>query len=297
MTDMLKEYESATPKDYWNIGGGAKKAVAHYTTFSGALGIIKSKKLWATNIHYLNDYSEFNNGINMSIDEMKRRSKNANKFERNLLYACIDRIERISKISIYVASFCEDNNILSQWRGYAGGSGVSMLFSYERLQNIAYEQGFRLVKCVYSDDHKRQIISNIIDKCMDMQSGFRDEAAALESAVAHIHTFFITYFPAFKDTAFSEEQEWRLVSQPTSCLDAGVGFRTTATMLIPHFEINLDCNQIIEHDKTDIGLRAIMVGPNTNRELALDAITMLLHKENIFWSHIDRSAAPYRPNI
>jgi hypothetical protein len=45
------------------LGDPGDQIFYHYTSQRGLLGIIKEKKIWATNIRYLNDEREFDYGI------------------------------------------------------------------------------------------------------------------------------------------------------------------------------------------------------------------------------------------
>ena len=46
------------------------REVFHYTTASAALKIIESGKLWATDIHFLNDSSEWNYTVDVVISAL-----------------------------------------------------------------------------------------------------------------------------------------------------------------------------------------------------------------------------------
>jgi len=55
---------------------------------------------------------------------------------------------------VYTASFAEDDDLLSQWRGYGAGGGVCLGFVVSDLQRVAERAGFRLVKCIYEQSQK-----------------------------------------------------------------------------------------------------------------------------------------------
>jgi len=60
------------------------KHLYHYTSQKGLLGILQSKKLWMTNILYLNDSSEFLYTVDLvktELENYKNLSKGRSKIE------------------------------------------------------------------------------------------------------------------------------------------------------------------------------------------------------------------------
>lgn len=98
----------------------------HYTTVNGLQGILETNRLWASAAYYLNDSSEVEYGSHLLHDELSVwRTANQNNpcFAADVLQG-LDEIfssplSRISRTStIYVTCFCENGNLLSQWRAY-----------------------------------------------------------------------------------------------------------------------------------------------------------------------------------
>jgi hypothetical protein len=62
------------------------KALYHYTSQAGLIGIVKSMKLWATSIRYLNDSREYNHDRDLLLsvidDTMRTVSEPARDFLR-----------------------------------------------------------------------------------------------------------------------------------------------------------------------------------------------------------------------
>src|SRR5262249_11724987 len=108
----------------------------HYTSQEGLLGIIDSSSLWATNIGYMNDATEFTldlklitqqivhaipklkADVNFFTERLPLQAEQADiKAQRaTLLWKLANNKEGTS---MCVACFCEDDDLLSQWRGYA----------------------------------------------------------------------------------------------------------------------------------------------------------------------------------
>jgi hypothetical protein len=103
--------------------------VYHYTTNEGLKGIIESKSLWATGGYYLNDTSEIEYGCRLAANSLKEKLGYAEtEFARGVLNRARDDLrdpaqQAMRITNYYVACFCENDNLLSQWRTY-GHSGI-----------------------------------------------------------------------------------------------------------------------------------------------------------------------------
>jgi hypothetical protein len=138
--------------------------------------------------------------------------------------------------------------MLSQWRGYAGdGTGVSVGFDFKKMPVKAYlplsmvvpEVGLR--KIIYDVNHQNARVAEIFGKCA---------AASDFTAVAEIVSALQECTVLFKNPAFQEEAEWRLVHGPLvmvpydTTLDYGVGLgfhvkhRVTDNALVSYYELS-----------------------------------------------------------
>src|SRR5437870_645631 len=113
----------------------------HYTTQRGLLGILRDNCMWATAAHYMNDSSEYVNGLELIGDALRAESKKAiSKKEAANLSAITEALSPFS--SICVVSLSSKSDLLSQWRAYAGSSGgfaLGMRSAY--LRQAAKPQG------------------------------------------------------------------------------------------------------------------------------------------------------------
>ena len=107
----------------------------HYTDANGLLGIIQSQTMWATHVDYLNDASEVQYGQRLVV-EMLAAYEAESKLEatRAILARTRDTFGLVTSTDLYVLCFCEQGDLLSQWRGYAsGGAGYAIGIDPERL--------------------------------------------------------------------------------------------------------------------------------------------------------------------
>ena len=91
--------------------------VYHYRDLASFWEIIKSDSLWATNARFSNDEAEQQFGMEV-ISSVLSES------EKELMEHDLGLDEK------YIVCFCEENDTLSQWRGYAPEGGVSLGFDF-----------------------------------------------------------------------------------------------------------------------------------------------------------------------
>ena len=58
------------------FGDTPKGLLYHYTTLTGLLGIVGSKKLWASDIRYMNDSAELKHSADLIRQEVQERLDN-----------------------------------------------------------------------------------------------------------------------------------------------------------------------------------------------------------------------------
>jgi len=265
----------------------------HYTTYAGFLGIIKSTKLWATNIHYLNDFEEFKHGLGIAKRIAIRRASVATSQDKPLFDRLASVVEQYEKVHLFVSSFTENGDILSQWRGYSSNGGVSLGFAFPDLQRIAGKNGFRLIKCIYDDHEKEVIAEEFIDDALTRFARTNGSPQSLDNIAYSYMGLYIPVATAFKHKAFAEESEWRLVSHMISQNDPRIDVRATSTMLIPYFEVdlNLDTDPM---GLRKIGLERLIVGPSREQSNVSNAAGIACARHGIYLGDIRHSFAPYR---
>jgi len=125
----------------------------HYTDAQGLLGMLKTHRLWATNRRFMNDPTEAEYAATVIRNIVKGRDAEshlaaivANKKRRQMVS---DRVTKaINQILAwyvdddehYLICFCENGDLLSQWRGYGSvGGGYAVGFLAAHLGLIHYE--------------------------------------------------------------------------------------------------------------------------------------------------------------
>lgn len=279
----------------------------HYTKLEGLKGIIRNRSIWFTHTSTLNDPTELIYGKQLILNQLNNElNKNHEEIIVKFLHALIGEINRFDKImyETYVACFCESDNLLSQWRGYAhGGGGYNLGFSftsdikfYQTLDNIEKDSHIILRKIIYKENDQNQLIADYITSILsyagDAIKYFQSHGgipeiwelmAAMESA-----NILCDLMLSFKNPVFIEENEWRLilVRQPEHKANQ-LKFRENEKLLIPYIE-----TFIIEQieGKSFFPLRSIKFGPMLDVLSTRSALKLFISKESAAESTVNINA-------
>lgn len=262
----------------------------HYTTQSGLLGIFRSGRIWATQVKYLNDASEFQHAVALADGIAGGMVERASAWDRRQSCERLVKGVREAGISICVASFSEHGDDLSQWRAYSKGVGYSIGFSYDALVEAATAAGWILAPCVYGEHEQKKLMTALLEEALAETE--RQPRNKFEEAMRYkggnIAFYLNRYAAIFKNKHFEAEQEWRLISPQVSSDAPGFAFREGASTIIPYYELplSLDKNGAIK-------LKEIYVGPSPSADLARRAVrSLLLSKQLKIDVHL--SEIPYR---
>ena len=107
---------------------------------------------WATEIRFLNDAKEIVQTLDIFLSQIRAKLDSTDETEREFLRQLEAwlRHRLVDGHLIFVASFSEQGNLLSQWRAYSPlGKGVSLGFDPQCLDTMAQQQDYKIGKCVY----------------------------------------------------------------------------------------------------------------------------------------------------
>ncbi|MBI2754038.1 MAG: DUF2971 domain-containing protein [Betaproteobacteria bacterium] len=226
----------------------------HYTDSNGLLGILRSEVFWATNIEYLNDSSELAYCIALIRDHLERKkiavSRNALSPISRLFVAAQKTFNPFRDLTVYVSCFCEQGDLLGQWRGYGREGGGYAIGIQPRYGKAAPDEEPRIVlrKVLYELQDQEQLIDESISQLEALWTHVtrktKDEPTLME-AQKKILAFFRQevgdYIWCFKNPAFREEKEWRF-SYITGAKDPKkrqVNFRPGPGSISPYVELDL----------------------------------------------------------
>jgi hypothetical protein len=196
----------------------------HYTTALGLLGIIQSNRLWASNARFLNDSSEIAYAVDVVREAITWVTKNypvplPSDFSNQLGQ---DLAAFEAEARVYVCCFCSAGDLLSQWRGYgAQGGGYAIGFDTKGLgdREVANPPRPILRRVVYDPETQQRLVRTWLQAVCDVAAAGREAEADARSKLrsrlnALISTFTMLlseFLICFKNPAYVEEQEWRLI--------------------------------------------------------------------------------------
>jgi hypothetical protein len=200
---------SRSPFDDWEkLHQPVPATLYHYTTASGLLSMLKSGHVWATESRYMNDPREFVHGAELMLKVISDRSKGKRHPGLERVRQSVERhvAEKLENVRIFCMSFCTDGDLLSQWRGYGDiGGGYALGFYASDLLGLSrYERPpFRVLRrAVYDHAEQRRLVEAWVQGILD---GYVAEGNPL------FWRFFSEALISFKDKAYAEEDEWRLI--------------------------------------------------------------------------------------
>lgn len=268
------------------------KPLCHYTSQNGLIGILKSKAMYATDAAYLNDSQEVIYAINLAKEYFKNHHTKDPRFTTE-----VDKIlEKASghavHLPVYVASFSEEPDLLSQWRGYcSSGPGFAISLSADRMSALAQTHDWEMFKCIYDEDEQVEVLKRMMDEAVRVNSplkGFATEVA---------FGLLLLYFASvFKHPKFREESEWRatkrtggspIVLPGRTVIPPNV--RPGTSTLIPYIPFPLT-----PKPKDPIELAQLIVGPTPHPGLALRAVDALLNEYKVDRAEVRSSEIPFR---
>ena len=257
----------------------------HYTSQLGLIGMLNTKTIWASKIHYLNDSREFELALDLARRELRIRISTAtSQDDRDRLELLRDSLYTIARVNTCVCCFSELGDNLGQWRAYGGGkAGFSVGFTREWFTQVKEALGLSLSPCIYDPELQQRLVQETIHEFFatnaesepdywDPDRGYIDPDrtrffVVLRNAGDDFASRLAQIAPLIKDVSFADEREWRLVAENVSVFE--LCHRPGDSMLIPYYNIP------IGDDNTFDSIREIIVGPTPHPELSVASVRSL----------------------
>jgi hypothetical protein len=142
----------------------------HYTTAGGLFGILQHKSIWATDARFLNDAQEIIYALDDTCEYLRERlsGEPSGTPQHAVIGTAIEMLKEPDlPTEIYLSCFCEDGDLLSQWRGYAAGQGYAIGFDAQQLAAAHafyhnHPQKVQLIPVTYGLEQERERLREII---------------------------------------------------------------------------------------------------------------------------------------
>lgn len=223
-TDLYEE-AVVRQKKYANVFRVPKeKLLYHYAGINTVWKILESDAFFARNIRFSNDSEEYKLGEEL-IEEYAENIFDATR------KGVFDNVISRGIEMFYMTCFCENGDLLSQWRGYAK-EGVSLGFDFleEDGSQDSYAQIFTLVNNRSNcENYGKYKIDDAYTKVAEMpyqvfyvnkignESKQHDDGELLKNAMSSFEDgdtqtdLLLNLIPLIKDSGFGEEAEYRIL--------------------------------------------------------------------------------------
>lgn len=269
------------------------KIIYHYCNVEAFRAIIQNKILWLSSVYNLNDYKEIH-WIKEKVLKKIQENTTKNSFNK---YSAFEKLYNQKLPTVYIASFSQGEDLLSQWRAYANdGHGVAIGF------NSDYFKENKLINTsvvLYDEEEQENLIDKILEpiKLLDDEVDINDKKFIniCESVINDIDNL----SAKSKNELFKEEQEVRLIHSPLIIDNeknrqfifknniSEMKFRAVCGNLIPYFELKF--NKIIANTPAII---EIVKGP---KNMFIDQEIKIFLSTNGFYDvKIKQSKSSYR---
>jgi hypothetical protein len=205
----------------------------------------------------------------------------------------------------FVISFCEDEDLLSQWREYSNrGGGYALGFDTRIIEELADPSpALTLRRVIYDHDQQRTQISATIDAVLTELKHLVRPTADVESAnriipyfVMFLRDHLSEYHFSFKNLAFREEKEWRLILQTNfgarETVLRDMQFRASGGIAVPYVPIGLMSEPVERGGRLPI--TKIVFGPTVDSQRAEHSLRDALDKYGYPSASIASSQVPLR---
>lgn len=259
--------------------------------------MLKSGHVWATESRYMNDPREFLHGAEVILRMINRFA--AQKAPPEPLLEIKKKVERhieekLENVRVFCVSFCTNGDLLSQWRGYGDTGG-------------GYALGFQPRFFFGPSETERPPIRSLLRVIYDRKQQERLVAMWARAVVAggvsgeddDFWRFFSEALISFKDPAYAEEGEWRVVQFGRARRRGEdkwwlhpVQFRERRGEVLPYADIDLSRSK--EYPGR-LPISEIVYGPTLDPERSSKALRLLIEGVGYAEGQIElrRSTVPF----
>lgn len=278
----------------------AQGRLYHYTKQGSFSGILSTFSFWCTDVRFCNDRTEIDHAY--SLLRKVLAEVEAEFTSRELQFEVISAIKQgldsPNASARYVVCFSKKPDDLNQYRAYASpGAGYCLGFDSDDLLNLAENHGGTVGRCLYGARDQETVVTELLDESLkELEQYFpvRGRGDVNEDLVAsRAHAFldsFSRFAPLFKNGAFKEEEEVRIVfGDPVG---DKVQFRCGEVAMVPYRVVPLSYG-----DARKIVPEIIYIKGTPDFELTTMGAEQFLLGQGMSPSILEPSKVPYRETV
>jgi hypothetical protein len=214
----------------------------HYTSPEGLLGIVQSGNIWMSDSSCMNDEKEigfFRDAVQIETDRLLNSATVRGMDVEVEILKAIHGVVDAQVGSVYIASFSENQDQLSQWRAYGGISGGYALgLRSTSLKGVSDGAGAFLAKCTYDERLARRAAQELL---LSFISEYAEGISLVVDSQSIAYEFSRTMHvvaPIFKHPSFAEEAEWRIFLY-SHWQDSRLEYRASGGHIIPYIPLGI----------------------------------------------------------
>jgi hypothetical protein len=282
---------------------GFQPALYHYSTAEGARGILDSETIWASDVRFLNDSSEWKYALALAREVLTNLPAIPHPDWQDLT----EELDQLSRMTSYVACFSRADDQLSQWRAYSG-QGYALGFDFTYLASLSEHLPLTVILApvLYDLDRQREAMRRLLTEVLPANP---EDTEADGLRYRHLLLGALSIAAAFfKNPAFAHEDEWRLAVRPPDDPQKDpmpLQFRTLRGAVVPYRIVKLARIPIKYDESMDPGIRALLpdyrtrllevvVGPGPDQDIAELGMKTLLTARQFGEAKVRVSTTPFR---
>ncbi len=268
----------------------------HYTDAAGLAGILSSNRLWATDSRFLNDPSEGKLFPERILDFMRNKTGGLTAIEAGIIdHLAAGVTDDSRRVDAFSVSFCEDGDLLSQWRAYGSfGAGYAIGFD---LRNAPHLQIGRAIKVEYDFAHLEPLALDLLSIYVEASEKWR---SVINDMCREDGGYALRWLSlGFKDRGYHEEKETRVLVSPNDREDdlfreeAPLRFRARGPDVVPYIPMLLQPLRD-GFPAPKLPIRSIVTGPGVDYQRNRSSLEQLLRYLGYHGVDIGRSVIPFR---
>lgn len=212
----------------------------HYTSNEALIEIVNHDCLRLSHFYFQNDPRELRYGLDLLLehkDEIEQICPDANEYIETIGHEKVP----IYELPIFTFSLSQEDDLLSQWRGYGSGNkSVCIGFIKDDLTNVKpriNKNILRISKIVYDENAQKNRLMNFFKR---RNRRYKKTKATLLNLLANPSNYaeLINILIEFKHHRWNEEQEWRLIASFGS--NSIVSFLGGSKWLKPYIDLKYE---------------------------------------------------------
>ncbi|MDK9719798.1 MAG: DUF2971 domain-containing protein [Rhodospirillales bacterium] len=277
------------------------EVIWHYTNGASLISILKTGTLYSTQISCLNDSREFRHVRDLFAEAVKAQNPGVNdnaKYLIDLLNSGLQR-DTVHFDAWFITCFSSKRDDLSQWRAYGNGeNGYAIGLISSWLRECGKAHGSLLIPVCYDLQKTRNFVADLAQATIrfflqgiDDRPGVDREKWA-RSFLKEWGEQIEHFQPLFKDPAFKDESEWRLIHRLTATETSAMEYVQKPSMLSRHLPLRFPPPG--KPDARLLPIQEVMIGPGRHKEVSRISVGDLLRTCGYQSVEVTVSSVPYQ---